>query len=67
MTPHDRWLFTTPWDDEPDPPGTEPGEECGRYHEPDEDAPKRYKPRPCTGTMIADEHDVWCDTCRETV
>lgn len=53
--------------DEPDPPGTEPGDQCGRYAEPDEDAPRGYRPKPCQGTMIDDAGIVACDTCETTV
>lgn len=48
--------------DRPDAIGTEPGDECGRYAEPDEDAPRGYRPRPCTGTIT---DDYTCDTCGE--
>ena len=38
--------------DQPDPIGQEEGETCGRYPEPDEDAPRGYKPKPCKGVML---------------
>jgi hypothetical protein len=47
-------------------PGTEPGDTCGRCHEPDEDAPRGYRPRPCNGVMADDDGDIACDTCGET-
>jgi hypothetical protein len=49
--------------------GTEEGDQCGRYHEPDEDAARGYRARPCTGTMVHtctfDDRHVACDTCGE--
>lgn len=46
--------------------GTEPGDECGRVEPPDEDAPRGYRPKPCTGTMIDDEIEgIYCDECGE--
>lgn len=42
--------------DWPDAPGTEPGDECGRWLPADEDCPKPWR---CGGT-ITDEHT--CDT-----
>ena len=47
--------------------GTQDGETCGRYLEPDEDAPRGYKPKPCDGAMNLDERDgmICCDTCGE--
>jgi hypothetical protein len=49
--------------------GTHDGETCGRYHEPDEDAPRGYRPKPCEGEMNLDEPGgtVCCDTCGEYV
>lgn len=41
------------------------GEECGRYAGPDEDAPRGYRPRPCTGTMTTEAGVIACDTCGE--
>lgn len=49
--------------------GTEEGEPCGRYEELDEDAPRGYKPKPCTGVMVSEDDPEWpgvtCDTCGE--
>ena len=51
--------------------GTQDGETCGRYLEPDEDAPRGYKPKPCNGTMhlamqkVNFEPLIECDTCGE--
>ena len=47
--------------------GTQDGEVCGRYPEPDEDAPRGYKPKPCNGEMRYDDGDAtaYCDTCGE--
>ena len=40
--------------------GTQGGETCGRYPEPDEDAPRGYKPKTCAGkcntTMAMQRH-----------
>jgi len=44
--------------------GTEDGETCGRCEEPDEDAPRGYRAKPCAGTMLADaDGDMFCDWC----
>lgn len=51
-----------PFCDEPDPVGAEPGDECGRYHMPDEDYPFVWQ---CTGTMIDDGGVIACDECGE--
>ena len=54
---------------QPDEIGTEDGETCGRYPEPDEDMPRGYKPKPCDGTMnrtcTFDDRLIACDTCGE--
>ena len=53
--------------DEPDPIGTEPGDTCNRYAEPDEDAPRGYRPKPRQGEMVITRDGVtFCNTCRET-
>lgn len=69
---HDAWRLSTPYDDF-DGVGTEDGQQCNRIAEPDEDAPRGYRPKPCKGEMIechegADYHETsWieCDTCGE--
>lgn len=61
---YDDWKLATPYDDEPTC-GMEEGEICGRYTEPDEDAPRGYKPKPCKGEMIEDGGAIICDTCGE--
>lgn len=64
---YDAWRQSSP-DDERHEIGTEDGQPCLRYHEPDEDAPRGYKPKPCEGMMIkayAFEEGVACDTCGE--
>lgn len=46
--------------------GTEPGDVCGRYPEPDENAPRGWKPKPCDGVMMCDDDtngEIVCDTC----
>ena len=58
---------------ESDALGEHEGETCNRVPEPDEDAPRGYRPRPCNGTMVerhegAEYHEtswVECDTCGE--
>lgn len=74
MTTYDEWKLAGP--DEENEIGTEEGDICGRYAEPDEDAPRGYRPRPCTGTMVDEFADVvtcdtrqgriYCDTCGAT-
>lgn len=61
---YDEWKLATPWDDCHEI-GTEEGQQCGRYHEPDEDAPRGYRPKPCTGEMIEQDGVTVCDTCGE--
>lgn len=63
---YDAWRLSGP-DDESDGIGTEDGQPCNRVHEPDEDAPRGYKPKPCQGVMDLDERDgmICCDTCGE--
>jgi hypothetical protein len=59
---YDAWRLAGP----PDAPevGTEDGDTCGRYEEPDEDAPRGYRANPCAGTMLADaDGDMFCDWC----
>lgn len=66
MTPYDQWRLSGP--DERHEVGTEDGEQCGRYPEPDEDAPRGYKPKPCKGVMSFDPRDaaLCCERCGET-
>lgn len=45
--------------------GTEDGDTCGRYPEPDGDEPRGYKPKPCKGVMYGDAAVVYCGTCGE--
>jgi len=65
MTPpeiYDAWRLAGPTE-APDF-GTEDGETCGRYEEPDEDAPRGYRAKPCAGTILADAYgDMFCDCC----
>ena len=56
--------------DQPDAIGHEDGETCNRLHEPDEHAPRGYRPKPCKGVMFIggnETDDCWvqCDTCGE--
>ena len=60
---YDAWRLRGP--DEPHEVGTEPGDLCGRYHEPDEDAPRGYRPRPCGGLMVDGHGVAFCESCGE--
>ena len=66
---YDAWKLSSPDDDQPGPIGNEDGETCNRVHEPDEDAPRGYRPKPCKGVMIDGVDDAagwtYCDTCGE--
>lgn len=74
MTPYDQWRLSSPDDDRAEI-GTEAGQPCNRIHEPDDDAPRGYKPKPCKGEMIHRQEGAeymettWaeCDTCGEYV
>lgn len=61
---YDAWKLATPWDDRHEI-GTEDGDQCNRITEPDEDAPRGYRPKPCAGTMEGLGGLCICDTCRE--
>ena len=64
--PFDRLSVHRPPEcDEPDPIGTEPGYTCNRCAEPDEDAPRGYRPKPCSGEMIEEDGVTVCDRCGE--
>lgn len=59
---YDAWKLSPP--DAPLAPGEEEGQLCNRLPEPDEDAPRGYRPKPCQGEMVDDEGDgIICDTC----
>jgi len=60
---YDEMILRGP--DEPNEIGTQDGETCGRYPEPDEDQPRNWKPKPCKGEMCCDSGDEtpYCDTC----
>lgn len=61
---YDDWRLSSPWDDCHEI-GTEDGQQCGRFPEPDEDYPMP-RPRPCGGLMVEDAHgDVVCESCGE--
>ena len=62
---YDAWRLAGP-DDESDALGEEVGQSCNRYAEPDEGAPRGYKPKPCTGVMETSGGVAVCDTCGET-
>lgn len=64
MTPYDKWRLTNPADDLQEV-GTEVDETCGRYAEPDEDAPRGHKPTPCNGSMTNSDGIIVCDVCGE--
>lgn len=59
---YDAWRLQGP--EEPHEIGMEEGDDCGRYHEPDEDAPRGYKPKPCGGAMhFRDVEGCSCHIC----
>ena len=60
---YDDWRLAGPQEDYE--VGTEVDDECGRYAEPDEDAPRGYRPKSCTGTMENHDGCMFCDTCGE--
>jgi hypothetical protein len=64
---YDAWRLRGP--DEHEEVGTEWKDRCNRYPAPedaeDEDAPRGYRPRPCTGMMDNNEGVIVCDTCGE--
>ena len=69
-TSYDNWKLASP-DDDRNEIGTEDGQPCCRYPEPDEDAPRGYKPKPCPGEMIRsgyldDDRYIVCNTCGES-
>lgn len=62
---YDAWRLSCPYD-ESYGVGTEDGETCDRYPEPDEDAPRNHRPRPCGGLMMVDaDGTVRCESCGE--
>ena len=63
MTTYDEWRLQGP--EECAEIGTKHGDTCGRYHEPDQDAQRGYKPKPCTGMMEEIDGMVICDICCE--
>ncbi len=71
MNPYDRLAVNPPPGVYDHQIGMEHGDTCGRFHEPDEDAPRGYKPKPCKGVMKASRPytGAWpyiaCDTCGE--
>ena len=64
---YDAWALRGP--DEQHEVGTEAGDDCGRYAEPDGDEPRGYRPKPCTGIMVysSSQPERWieCHTCGE--
>jgi hypothetical protein len=59
---YDDWRLQGP--DETVEIGTQDGDTCFRLPEPDEDAPRNWRPRPCGGLMMTDAHgDVVCESC----
>ncbi len=62
---YDKWRLQGP--DETHAIGVLEGNECCRYHEPDEDAPRGHMPKPCAGTIVNDCGAMICDTCGELV
>lgn len=62
---YDRMILRGP--EERNEVGVEEGDECNRVAEPDEDAPKNHRPRPCEGTIVLDHGVLICDCCQELV
>lgn len=60
---YDSWRLQGP--EECHEIGMEDGDQCNRITEPDDDAPRGYRPKPCTGTMEGLGGLCICDTCRE--
>lgn len=60
---YDTWRLRGP--EEPHQIGTEAGQQCGRYPEPDEDQPRRCRPRPCGGLMMNRDGVTICESCGE--
>ena len=58
---YDAWRLEGP--PESDAPGELDGETCNRVPEPDEDAPRGYRLRPCQGMMQAVDGEIECDEC----
>ncbi|WP_147335646.1 hypothetical protein [Pseudotabrizicola alkalilacus] len=50
LTGYDAWKLSPP--DDPPSPGDEEGQTCNRFSEPDEDAPRGHRAKPCPGTMV---------------
>lgn len=48
---YDDWKLEAP-DDQRQAIGEEEGDPCGRIEEPEEDAPRGHRPKPCAGIMI---------------
>lgn len=61
---YDAWRLSGPDEDRVEI-GIEDGQPCNRFHEPDEDAPRGYRPRPCPGVMVEKDDAIVCDTCGE--
>lgn len=60
---YDDWKLAGP--PEPVEIGHQDGDVCNRVPEPDEDAPRGYRPRPCSGEMLALDDGVFCFRCGE--
>lgn len=61
---YDAWRLASP-DDESDGIGAEDGQTCNRIAEPDEDAPRGYRPRRCGGMMVQQAGVIVCERCGE--
>jgi hypothetical protein len=64
VTPYDAWKLASP-DDDRHEVGTEDGQPCLRYPEPDEDMPRGCRPKPCKGEMVEYDEVVSCNLCGE--
>lgn len=59
---YDAWRLAGP-DDESDGAGEYEGQPCNRFPEPDEDAPRNYRPRRCKGVMTTEAGYTSCNIC----
>ena len=66
---YDEWKLRGP--EESIEIGTEEGDICNRFPEPDEDQPRNYRPKRCNGTIFRsvtfDDRHLACDKCGEPV
>ena len=59
---YDAWKLSAP---ECADIGTDEGDPCNRFPEPDEDQPRGYRPTRCDGEMVLDDGELVCNVCGE--